>query len=181
MQACSRYTFGTYLDDELALMASPLPKHPQLRGNYAPINFEAVCQDLVIEGAVPEGLAGSLYRIGPNPKFVPDQGYHWFFGTGMVHAFHVHEGKIDYVNRWVRTPKFEAELAAVTSLPMSIVVDPDTGQLQSERRNGLANTHIIWHADQLLALEEGSHTLLCLRKPSTPRGMATMPMGCQGR
>jgi carotenoid cleavage dioxygenase len=97
-------------------MASPLPKHPQLRGNYAPINFEAVCQDLVIEGAVPEGLAGSLYRIGPNPKFVPDQGYHWFFGTGMVHAFHVHEGKIDYVNRWVRTPKFEAELAAGTSL-----------------------------------------------------------------
>ena len=80
-------------------MANPLPKHPQLRGNYAPINFEAVCQDLVIEGAVPEGLAGSLYRIGPNPKFVPDQGYHWFFGTGMVHAFHVHEGKIDYVNR----------------------------------------------------------------------------------
>ena len=76
-------------------MASPLPKHPQLRGNYAPINFEAVCQDLVIEGAVPEGLAGSLYRIGPNPKFVPDQGYHWFFGTGMVHAFHVHAGKID--------------------------------------------------------------------------------------
>jgi carotenoid cleavage dioxygenase-like enzyme len=40
---------------------------------------------------------------------------------------------------------------------MSIVVDPETGQLQSERRNGLANTHIIWHADQLLALEEGSH------------------------
>ena len=106
-------------------MANPLPKHPQLRGNYAPVNFEAVCHDLVIEGAVPEGLTGSLYRIGPNPKFVPDQGYHWFFGAGMVHAFHVHEGQIDYLNRWVRTPKFEAELAAGTSLPMSIVVDPE--------------------------------------------------------
>ena len=161
-------------------MASPLPKHPQLRGNYAPINFEAVCQDLVIEGAVPEGLAGSLYRIGPNPKFVPDQGYHWFFGTGMVHAFHVHEGKIDYVNRWVRTPKFEAELAAGTSLPMSIAVDPETGQLQSDRRNGLANTHIIWHADQLLALEEGSHPFTLSPKTLDSEGYGHYANGLSG-
>ncbi|NDH41742.1 MAG: hypothetical protein EBY45_15290, partial [Gammaproteobacteria bacterium] len=53
-------------------MATPLPNHPQLRGNYAPINFEADCHDLVVEGRVPEDLAGSLYRIGPNPKFVPN-------------------------------------------------------------------------------------------------------------
>ena len=70
-------------------MAKPLPNHPQLRGNYAPIHFEADCVDLIVEGRVPEDLSGSLYRIGPNPKFVPEQGYHWFFGAGMVHAFHL--------------------------------------------------------------------------------------------
>lgn len=138
-------------------MANPLPNHPQLRGNYAPINFEATCQDLIVEGAIPKGLEGSLYRIGPNPKFVPDQGYHWFFGAGMVHAFHFAGSRVSYVNRWARTPKFEAEQAARGPLPMSFITDPDTGAVVSDRRNGLANTHIVWHGDQLLALEEGSH------------------------
>ena len=138
-------------------MATPLPNHPQLRGNYAPINFEADCHDLVVEGRVPEDLAGSLYRIGPNPKFVPNEGYHWFFGAGMVHAFHFAGGRVDYLNRWARTPKFEAEQAAGRPLPMSFVSDPVTGAIQSDRRNGLANTHIVWHGNQLLALEEGSH------------------------
>lgn len=138
-------------------MANPLPRHPQLRDNFAPINFEATCHDLVVEGTLPKALSGSLYRIGPNPKFVPEQGYHWFFGAGMVHAFHLSAGRVDYINRWARTPKFEAEWAAGDSLPMSFMTDPDTGAIQSDRRNGLANTHIIWHANQLLALEEGSH------------------------
>ena len=31
-------------------MARPLPNHPQLRGNYAPIQFEAECTDLIVEG-----------------------------------------------------------------------------------------------------------------------------------
>ena len=34
-------------------MAAPLPNHPQLRGNYGPINFEASYDDIVIEGTVP--------------------------------------------------------------------------------------------------------------------------------
>ena len=52
-------------------MATPFPNHPQLRGNYAPINFEAQIQDLVVEGSIPEDLSGSLYRNGPNPKYAP--------------------------------------------------------------------------------------------------------------
>ena len=138
-------------------MATPLPNHPQLRGNYAPIQFEAECTDLIVEGDLPADLEGSLYRVGPNPKFVPDQGYHWFFGAGMVHAFHFGGGRVNYLNRWARTPKFEAEQTAGKPLPMSFITDPDTGAIQSDRRNGLANTHIVWHGDQLLALEEGSH------------------------
>ena len=49
-------------------MATPLPNHPQLRGNYAPIQFEAECTDLIVEGSLPEDLEGSLYRVGPNPS-----------------------------------------------------------------------------------------------------------------
>ena len=137
-------------------MAAPLPNHPQLRGNYAPINFEASYDDLVVEGKVPEELSGSLYRIGPNPKFVEGT-YHWFFGTGMVHAFHIDNGRVDYLNRWVRTPKFEKEMTLGHGLGLDLSINETTGQIESNRRNGVANTHIMAHGDHLVALEEGSH------------------------
>mgnify|MGYP006261514059 CR=1 FL=1 len=44
-------------------MATPLPNHPQLRGNYGPINFEASYDDIVIEGTVPYDLSGSLLSL----------------------------------------------------------------------------------------------------------------------
>ncbi len=138
-------------------MAQPFPNHPQLRGNYAPINFEANIQSLVIEGDLPEGLSGSLYRNGPNPKYAPVGPYHWFGGDGMVHAFHFNEGRIDYVNRWVETPKQRAEMAVGHSVARTRKTDPETGNVLPDRQNGLANTHIIWHGEQLLALDEGSH------------------------
>lgn len=138
-------------------MAAPFPNHPQLRGNYAPINFEAQIQDLVVEGSVPSGLSGSLYRNGPNPKYAPTGPYHWFGGDGMVHAFHFNEGRVDYLNRWIRTPKHVAELAEGRSMPRVRKPDANTGKVAADHQNGLANTHIIWHGDQLLALDEGSH------------------------
>jgi len=137
-------------------MAASLPNHPQLRGNYAPINFEATYNDLVIGGTVPTGLSGSLYRVGPNPKFVAGA-YHWFFGAGMVHAFHVNNGQVDYLNRWVRTPKFEREVELGRGLNLEISMNQETGQFATDRRYGVANTHIVSHGEHLVALEEGSH------------------------
>jgi carotenoid cleavage dioxygenase-like enzyme len=139
------------------IMAAPFPNHPQLRGNFAPVNFEAQIQDLVVDGSLPKGLAGSLYRNGPNPKYAPTGPYHWFGGDGMVHAFHFNNGRVDYLNRWVETPKHLAELAEGKSIPRVRKPDPVSGKLLSDNENGLANTHIIWHADKLLALDEGSH------------------------
>ncbi|MEO0981387.1 MAG: carotenoid oxygenase family protein [Pseudomonadota bacterium] len=136
-------------------MARPFPNHPQLRGNYAPIQFEASAPDLVVEGEIPAGISGTLYRNGPNPRFSPRDDYHWFAGDGMLHAFHIANGRIDYANRWVRTPKFELETAAGEALfgvfgnPMTS--DPST----SGKDSGVANTHVIWHGGKLLALEEG--------------------------
>ena len=106
-------------------MAAPLPNHPQLRGNYGPINFEASYNDLVVEGTVPAELCGSLYRIGPNPKFVEGT-YHWFFGTGMVHAFHINNGKVSYINRWMRTVKWLKEHEAGEALFPSGMDPTDT-------------------------------------------------------
>ena len=135
-------------------MAAPFPDHPQLRGNYAPISIEADAHDLVVRGSIPADLAGTLYRNGPNPQFAPRGHHHWFGGDGMVHAFHIENGRVSYRNRWVRTPKFEWERAEGRALfdafnPMN--ADPE----YAGRDSTIANTNIVWHGGKLLCLEEG--------------------------
>ena len=129
--------------------------NPFLRGNFAPLRSEDDF-DLDVQGALPEGLAGSLYRIGPNPQFDPvERNYHWFGGDGMVHAFEIDGGAVRYRNRYVRTPRWQTENAAgkvlygVMGNPMT--TDPSVMGTDS----GVANTNILLHAGRLLALEEG--------------------------
>ena len=97
-------------------MAQPMPKHPNLVGGFAPIQMECDAPDLVIEGEVPADLSGTFFRNGPNPQFAPRGGHHWFAGDGMLHAFHIENGRVGYKNRWARTKKFELERAAGTGL-----------------------------------------------------------------
>jgi Retinal pigment epithelial membrane protein len=91
-------------------MSQPFPLDPYFSGNYTPISIEADAFDLPLRGELPKDLAGTLYRNGPNPQFAPrDSSHHWFIGDGMIHAFHVADGRVSYRNRWVRTPKWELE------------------------------------------------------------------------
>ncbi|KAF6168352.1 hypothetical protein GIB67_018192 [Kingdonia uniflora] len=56
-----------------------------------------------------ECLNGEFVRVGPNPKFAPVAGYHWFDGDGMVHAMRIKDGKATYVSRYVRTSRLKQE------------------------------------------------------------------------
>ena len=97
-------------------MAKPFPKHPNLQGGFAPLQMECEAPDLVVEGEVPRELSGAFFRNGPNPQYAPRGDYHWFGGDGMVHGFYLHDGKVDYRNRWVRTAKWNIEHEAGESL-----------------------------------------------------------------
>ncbi|MEE4301537.1 MAG: carotenoid oxygenase family protein [Pseudomonadales bacterium] len=135
-------------------MAKPMPKHPNLKGNFAPIGMECDAPDLIVHGQIPAELRGTYYRNGPDPQFAPRGQHHWFAGDGMIHAFHIEDGRCAYLNRWVRTKKWELEHAAHESLfapfdPAS--ADPSVAGVDST----LANTNIVWHGGRLLALEEG--------------------------
>ncbi|HIG40828.1 MAG TPA: carotenoid oxygenase family protein [Gammaproteobacteria bacterium] len=117
--------------------------------------MECDARDLIIEGEIPADLHGTFFRNGPNPQFAPRGQYHWFGGDGMIHAFHIENGKVSYKNRWAKTVKFKTENNAGRSLfsafnPMDS--DPDVAGLETD---GLANTNIVWHGGKLLALEEG--------------------------
>jgi carotenoid cleavage dioxygenase-like enzyme len=136
-------------------MSIPFPEKPFFSGNFAPVSFEADAPDLPLRGELPKGLAGTLYRNGPNPQFAPrDQNHHWFIGDGMIHAFHVADGRVSYRNRWVRTPKWEAEHAAHKALFGSWGNPMTTDSSVAGKDGGVANTNIVWHAGRLFALEE---------------------------
>jgi carotenoid cleavage dioxygenase-like enzyme len=122
------------------------------RTNLAPIPFECDAPFLKITGELPRELNGALYRNGPNPQFdVP--GKHWFVGDGMLHAFHLADGRASYRNRWVRTPRWLAEHDAGRALFGGFGRKlPDAPANLTD--SGVANTNIIFHAGRLLALEE---------------------------
>jgi carotenoid cleavage dioxygenase-like enzyme len=137
-------------------MSQPFPLDPFFSGNYAPISFEADSFDLPLRGELPKELAGTLYRNGPNPQFAPrDSNHHWFIGDGMIHAFHIADGRVSYRNRWVRTPKWELEHKAHRALFGSWGNPATTDPSVQRKDGGVANTNIVWHGGKLFALEEG--------------------------
>jgi len=136
-------------------MSRPFPQHPFLSDEFAPIQFEADAYDLPVRGEIPRDLFGTLLRNSPNPQFAPrDKNYHCFVGDGMVHAFHIEDGRVSYRNRWVRTPKFELERAAHRSL-FGSWGDPRTTDRSAIGKDfGVANTSIVIHGNKAFACEE---------------------------
>jgi carotenoid cleavage dioxygenase len=127
-------------------------RSPFLDGTYAPVHQEIHAPARLLSGEIPRGLVGTLMRNGANPRWPPHEPYHWFTGDGMVHAITFGTEGVTYRNRWVRTPRFLAEEAAGQALFAGFgqPIDPRAAALDT----GVANTHVIGHADRILALEE---------------------------
>ena len=66
-----------------------------------------------IKGRLPLGLEGSLLRNGPGLfERAGRRKRHLLDGDGLVQAFRIAGGKVDYQARFVRTEKFEDEQRA---------------------------------------------------------------------
>jgi carotenoid cleavage dioxygenase len=134
-------------------LSKPLPDSPYLSGNFAPWLMEGDVHDPVVIGEIPRELSGTYYRNGSNPQFAPGPKYHWFSGDGMIHAFHLEEGRCRYLNRWVRTRRFEVEREAGEALFAGLgpgVADPRTEGVSGNT----SNTNVLWHAGRLLSFWE---------------------------
>ncbi|THU62190.1 hypothetical protein C4D60_Mb01t02510 [Musa balbisiana] len=144
-----------------------------LAGNFAPVRDETPpCSDLPVRGTLPECLNGEFVRVGPNPKFVPVAGYHWFDGDGyvlMIHGMRIKDGKATCVSRYVKTSRLKQEeyfggakfmkigdlkgLFGLFMVQMQLlraklkILDVSYG-------TGTANTALVYHHGKLLALSE---------------------------
>ena len=112
-----------------------------LQGRFAPVPEEHSAADLTVRGSLPPDLDGRYLRNGPNPLPGQDTG-HWFTGHGMLHGIRLRGGRAEwYRNRWIRTRKLEGHPFIRGNVTVDLTVTP-------------ANTHVIRHADTVLALCE---------------------------
>ena len=65
--------------------------------------------ELPVSGAVPEWLSGTLLRNGPGRwEFGDLEVNHWFDGMAMLHSFELGEGRVMYMNRFVRSKAYRS-------------------------------------------------------------------------
>ncbi|HEX9831491.1 MAG TPA: carotenoid oxygenase family protein [Mycobacterium sp.] len=92
-------------------MSYAIPDSVTTKGPFAPMRFEATVEECIVtHGEIPKDLAGGIYRTGPCWKRPFVQG-----GTpllamdGMVQGLVFENGRADFRNRWIRTPKYLLE------------------------------------------------------------------------
>lgn len=122
---------------------------------FTTLRFEGDVLDCEVEGKIPEDIHGTFYRVGGDwlypPKFDHDSA---FSADGYISMFRFANGRVDYKGRFVRTPRFEANLAAGRQLfgiyRNRAADDPSVRGLNST----VSNTTPLVHAGRLFALKE---------------------------
>ena len=113
-------------------------------GALAPVADEVDVPVARVHGKIPEGLAGTLIRNGPNPldgRFHGQGVLDWWPEAAMLHAVSITaDGRCAYRNRWVRTRRWQAHHGATDA----------GGWVDSN-----PNVNVLHHAGEILALAEG--------------------------
>ena len=133
-----------------------LAERPWLLG-YAGTGRDAIPRRRVrVEGRLPPGLAGTLYRNGPARHEVGGFRYrHWLDGDGMVQAWRIGGGRVEHQARMVHTFKYREERAAGRALyPAFGSVPPAACAVPHPDAINTANISVLPHAGELWALWE---------------------------
>jgi beta,beta-carotene 9',10'-dioxygenase len=125
---------------------------------------ELVNSPLEIVGDVPSWLSGTLIRNGPIYVTIDGQtNTHWFDGLAMLHAFNIHDGKVDYTNKFLRTDAYKTVFEKGSLNYDGFAVDPCRSLFKrfftlfvhpSKTELHNANVNVWKLADQYVALTE---------------------------
>ncbi|MDA0269275.1 MAG: carotenoid oxygenase family protein, partial [Cyanobacteria bacterium] len=114
-----------------------------------------------IEGTIPHGLTGTLFRNGPGLLDINGETLrHPFDGDGMISRIAFRDGKAHYRNRFIRTEGYVAEQEAGKPLYRGVFGTQKPGGFFANvfdlRLKNIANTHVVYWGDRLLALWEAA-------------------------
>lgn len=135
------------------------PENDLFKGWGEPMRTEVTIEGLeIIQGAIPPGLEGTLYRNGADWQYPSKRTDDIFIdGEGMMHMFRFEDGQVSYRSRWVHTERYKLQQKAKRQLfgryRNRYTNDPQAG----DTHNGTANTTAMFHAGHLYALKEDDH------------------------
>ncbi len=146
----------TEADSTLAEFNANRPLHPWLIG-YEGLTEDQPPMPLVVRGRMPSALKGAFYRNGPARHSLGSIRYHHAFdGDGMLQKYEIGERGIVHKARFVRTEKFLADSAAGRPVrPAFGTNPPDVEPIKSADAMNVANTSVVSHGGELMALWEG--------------------------
>ena len=157
------------------------PPAPAARSIPWPRAFDGLQADvprraMALRGRVPVALAGGvLLRNGPARHQLGGVRYsHWFDGDGMIQRYAFSSQGITHEGRFVQTPKFVAESAAGRWLEPAFGTHlKDAPPPQSPDEMNVANTNVIAHGGEVLALWEGGSAMMLNADTLDARGFKT--------
>lgn len=154
------------------------------RGFFAPDRFESTIYDCDVIGEVPKDLNGAFVRVATEwlyPANFPHDAI--FNADGLVSRFRFKDGRVDFNERWVRTPRWQKDEAAGRQL-YGLYRNPFTDDPSIRRETiekpylrTLANTNVVAHAGRLFAMKEDGPPYELDPNTLETRG----PMDFQGR
>jgi carotenoid cleavage dioxygenase len=152
---------------------APFGEHPALQPLRGLSGQDLACERPHIEGRLPPGLRGTLYRNGPALFERAGQRYdHWFDGDGLVQAWRFDgAGTVSHQARFVQTAKLRAEAAAGEFLvpAFGTAIAPKRPVRGPDDMN-VANTSVLPLPGRLLALWEGGSAYEMDRDTLATRG-----------
>src|SRR5476651_737306 len=90
---------------------------PAMKGFSAPTRFEADIYDCEVTGQIPPDLDGAFYRLHPDWLYPPNPPDDISLAAdGYVSMFRFKGGVVDYKGRYVRTERFQNQLAGRRAL-----------------------------------------------------------------
>lgn len=135
--------------------ADALEKTPWLLA-FRSATSDAFRAEAKLDGQIPEGLHGTLYRNGPARHEIGEFRYeHWFDGDGMIQAWRIGSDGVYHAARMIATRKYLAELDAGRALyPSFATVPPNPRAVTSADAVNVANISVLPHHGKLYALWE---------------------------
>jgi carotenoid cleavage dioxygenase len=136
------------------------PQTYSFTGFNTPSRVEADVQHLNVTGTIPPEIDGAFYRAQPEHQFPPKLGDDIAFnGDGMISMFRIHNGRVDFHQRWAKTDKWRLENAAGKAL-FGAYRNPlgDDDSVKGKIR-GTANTNAFIFGGKLYGLKEDSPAL----------------------
>ncbi|KMW46867.1 carotenoid oxygenase family protein [Ralstonia insidiosa] len=156
--------FGLTLQDVMAASIDPWAagfaaartQYPWLAG-YQGASTDMPTSALKVEGTFPPALRGAFYRNGPARHEIGGVRYHHLFdGDGMIQRYDISEQGVTHRGVFVRTDKFVADTAAGKPLRATFgTANPDMEPVTTPDSINVANTSLVMHGDEMLALWEG--------------------------